>query len=217
MGRSRVQEKILIVEGSTEQRLIPELIESNGIRWELDDRTRIVHIEKLGGLENLTPEFIDTQLQASGLKNLGIIIDADDQPEQRWQSIRNRCNRCKCDLPSDLPKEGLVQHLERGIRFGIWMMPDNTKQGMLETFLTYLIPDREEPIWKFAQKSATHAHESGAPFKVSHRDKANIHTWLAWQNPPGEQLHGAVQRKIFEGKHPRAQIFVRWFRDLYEL
>jgi hypothetical protein len=74
MGRSRVQEKILIVEGSTEQRLIPELIESNGIRWELDDRTRIVHIEKLGGLENLTPEFIDTQLQASGLKNLGIII-----------------------------------------------------------------------------------------------------------------------------------------------
>jgi hypothetical protein len=216
MGRSRIKEKILIVEGATEQRMIPELIEANGIQWELDDRTHIVHIEKLDGLENLTSGFIETQLQESGLKNLGIIIDADDKPEQRWQSIRDRC-KCVVNLPPNLPSEGLVQDLEQKIRFGIWMMPDNIKQGMLETFLAYLIPDREEPVWEFAQKSVTQAREYGAPFKESHRDKANIHTWLAWQDPPGEQLHGAVQRKIFEGQHPRAQIFVRWFRDLYEL
>lgn len=217
MGRSRVQEKILIVEGVTEQRMIPELIEANGIRWELDDKTRIVHIEKLGGLENLTPEFIDTQLQASGLKNLGIIIDADENPEQQWKKIRDRCNRCECNLPLHLSREGLVQNLERGVRFGIWMMPDNTKQGMLETFLSYLIPDREDAIWEFAQKSAIQASEYGASFKKSHRDKANIHTWLAWQDPPGEQLHRAVKQKIFEGQHPRAKVFVQWFRDLYEL
>jgi len=28
--------------------------------------------------------------------------------------------------------------LESGIKFGVWMMPDNQSRGMLETFLAYL-------------------------------------------------------------------------------
>ncbi len=64
--------------------------------------------------------------------------------------------------------------------------------GMLETFLTYMIPDENEPIWNYAKTVVMEAKNLSAPFIENHTDKANIHTWLAWQNPPGRQLHNAV-------------------------
>nr|WP_293154524.1 DUF3226 domain-containing protein [Okeania sp. SIO2C9] len=55
------------------------------------------------------------------------------------------------------------------------------------------------------------------PFIENHTDQANIHTWLAWQNPPGRQLHNAVIERILNPKHPQAQIFINWFKTLYDL
>jgi hypothetical protein len=51
----------------------------------------------------------------------------------------------------------------------------------------------------------------------THCDKANIYTWLAWQNPPGRQLHQAIIERILNPQHPNAQKFVKWFKNLYGL
>ena len=56
------------------------------------------------------------------------------------------------------------------------MMPDNKMCGMLETFLTYMIPDENESIWNYAQTIVMEAKNLGAPFIKNHTDKANIHT-----------------------------------------
>jgi hypothetical protein len=48
-------------------------------------------------------------------------------------------------------------------------------------------------------------------------DKVNIYTWLAWQEQPGKQLHQALQSQILDPKHTKAQPFVDWFRQLYQL
>ncbi|WP_367267695.1 DUF3226 domain-containing protein [Okeania sp. SIO2C9] len=61
------------------------------------------------------------------------------------------------------------------------------------------------------------AKNKGVPFIENHTDQANIHTWLAWQNPPGRQLHNAVIERILNPKHPQAQIFINWFKTLYDL
>ncbi|WP_367267694.1 DUF3226 domain-containing protein [Okeania sp. SIO2C9] len=37
------------------------------------------------------------------------------------------------------------------IKFGVWVMPENKMSGMLETFLTYIIPDEKELLWNYAQ------------------------------------------------------------------
>ena len=58
----------------------------------------------------------------------------------------------------------------------------------------------------------------GAKIKPNHIDKANIYTWLAWQDKPEQQIGIAVKKKtIFDPTHPNAQKFVTWFKDLYEL
>ena len=96
-------------------------------------------------------------------------------------------------------------------------MPDNQTCGMLETFLAYMIPDTNESLWGFAQQSTQEATNQGANFTEYQIDKANIYTWLAWQNPPGRQLHQAVMEKILDPQHPNAQKFVTWFKELYGL
>jgi hypothetical protein len=106
---------------------------------------------------------------------------------------------------------------DNGTRVGVWIMPDNKLPGMLETFLGYLLPTSTSDLWSVAEKSVNEAKESGAPFIESHRQKAQIYTWLAWQKPPGRQLHQAIQQRILDPTHPEAVKFVAWFRNLYDL
>jgi len=212
-----VHKNVLLVEGSEDRRVIPELIEANGIDWG-DKKNPIVYIEDCEGYENLIkPGLISTQLKASGLSALGIIIDADEEPLARWQSIRNACLKSIPNLPDSLPETGLIHRTPNQINFGIWMMPDNQMRGMLETFLAYMIPDENQGLWQFAQEVTKEAIAKGAKFKATHRDKANIHSWLAWQDPPGRQLHQGVKQKILNPQHPKAELFVNWFKVLYDL
>lgn len=44
----------------------------------------------------------------------------------------------------------------------------------------------------YAGQVVTEASALGAPYRQTHRDKAELHTWLAWQDPPGLQVHLAV-------------------------
>lgn len=211
--------KKLLVEGFEDKRVIPELIEANGIIWEPEPGKYVVNIDSHGGINNLLdPDVIFTELQDSNLAALGLIVDADEEPIARWKSIRKVCLDSKIsNLPESLPEEGLIHSTTIGPKFGVWMMPDNQMRGMLETFLAYMVPDEEEPLWKYAGQTVTEAKNLGAPFKKTHKDKARIYTWLAWQNPAGRQLHDAVKQRILDPQHPKALAFVSWFKALYDL
>ncbi|NES75247.1 MULTISPECIES: DUF3226 domain-containing protein [unclassified Okeania] len=208
----------LLVEGAEDQRVIPYLIEANDIPWEDKNKQPFVYIESFDGIEKLlNKNVISTELKASGLSALGLMVDADDNSKDRWQSIRNVCLPSLPDFPENLPEIGLIHQTSFGVKFGVWVMPDNKISGMLETFLTYIIPDEKELLWNYAQTAVKEAKNQGAPFIENHTDKPNIHTWLAWQNTPGRQLHNAVMERILNPKHPQAQIFINWFKTLYDL
>ncbi len=223
--KDSIKPKKLLVEGASEKRIIPELMEKNGVLW--PNHQIPVWIDSHDGYENLVkPGGISGELIASDLTHLGIIVDADDnelldqnnKPIKRWQSLRNACLSAIPDLPEILPSTGLIHSAPNNIKFGIWIMPDNHNKGMLETFLAYLVPDQSDRLWQFAKTTAQEAKEKyQASFKEVHRDKANIYTWLAWQNEPGRQLHEAVKEPILNATHPKAQDFVNWFKRLYDL
>lgn len=208
----------LLVEGSEDLRVIPELIEANGITWERGPKQRIVEIKATDGVENLLrPDKIRTELADPTVQRLGILLDADDQPTQRWQRVRAECVAAFPDLPAAPPPEGAVVRNQEGKSLGIWLMPDNQSRGMLETFLAYLVPAGGSDLWAYLQEVVAEARQRGAPYRDAHRDKAAIHTWLALQDSPGSQLHQAVLQKILDPRSPHAQPFVAWFRRLYEL
>jgi len=213
--------KILLVEGKEDQRVIPYLMEANDIHW--SNKNPPVNIEDRNGYENLANSFAIQAYLKSGVTHLGIIVDADDNIISRWQSLRHACLLAISDLPQDLPTTGLLHTVDNknisqnSIRFGIWIMPDNQMGGMLETFLAYLILNESNELWTFAKQSVRTAKNHSAPFTGVQTDKANIYTWLAWQDPPGRQLHDAVKQRILEPKHSTAKAFVDWFKALYEL
>lgn len=220
------KEKLLLVEGATEKRAIPELVEANGITWEVGEpgaKNPIVFIDDYGGGDTkvINPAVISTELNATNRKALGLIVDADDDCAKRWQSIRNACQEFELDLPLNIDPKGFtcdtVKKNGKRVKFGVWIMPDNQTGGMLETFLAYLIKDESETLWKYSQQVVSEAKNKGANYKDTHLDKANIHTWLAWQDEPGNQLHIAVKKKILDPQHPKAQIFIDWFTKLYDL
>ncbi|MBS9392666.1 MAG: hypothetical protein HEQ29_05775 [Dolichospermum sp. LBC05a] len=226
MGKINKSKKLLVakrllVEGKSELRVFPQLIEKNGILWEDNQGEPIVSIKECDGYENITSELISTEFKATGLTHLGLIIDADFNVVERWQSIRNICLKLENindnDLPVKIPETGLIIDTIDNKKFGIWMMPDNQNRGMLETFLAYMIKDESEPLWQYTQEVVIEAKNRGAKFIDEHIDKAYIYSWLAWQKPPGRQLHNAIQEEILNPQHPKAQIFVKWFKDLYDL
>jgi hypothetical protein len=95
-------------------------------------------------------------------------------------------------------------------------MPDNVHAGMLETLLLTVRAGDPE-IHAHARAATSQARTLGAPFRDSHRDKAELYTWLAWQDPPGRQAHLAVHRHAPPPAPPATAPFVAWFRRLFRV
>lgn len=210
--------KKLLVEGIEDKFAIIHLMAKH-IRWGNSRDEWPVLVEVAGSVsELLDKDFLSVQLKASDSETLGIVLDANDSLDGRWRRTRTECTSIFPGMPQGFPAEGLIVANAGGQRFGVWIMPDNLSVGMLETFLAQLVPDREtNPLWQHACTAAEEAKSKGAPFKDVHLHKAQIHSWLAWQNPPGQQLHIAIISRCLDGASPCAAPFVAWFKKLYNL
>ena len=213
--RPRVQPRRLLVEGDTDKRVIPFLMEANGVAWGTADRPA-VYIAPYGGVgEMLKAGAIEGELSASGLEALGIVVDANGDARKRWAQIRRLCEAQVASLPEDLPTEGLRVTHASGPRFGVWIMPDNRSKGMLEDLLVQLVPSESESLFALARRCVGEAAEIGAPFKPAQLTKARVHTCLAWQDEPGRSLHQAVDHRVLDPTKAESKPFVRWFRSLF--
>ena len=209
--------KVLLVEGNEDKRVIPQLVEAAGILW-APNRTQIVDIVPFDGVDALLkPGEIETQLKRSRLTALGVLVDADESASGRWDSIRARIVEHYPNAPTIMPPPGVVLRSAGKPSFGAWVMPDNVNRGMLETFLMYLRPQGNQPLLDLSADIVSTAKSLGAPFSERHVDKAQIHSWLAWQEPPGRQLHNAIMEKMLTNQPRHLHAFIAWFRDLFAI
>jgi len=209
--------RLLLVEGETERRLLPELLEANGVVWSKDEVP--VYIEPMGGFDKFWRDgVIRTHLKAARREAVGLIFDADQLEDRRWKTAVSKC-RSFAELPALPPAEGWIgASTAEGPRFGVWMMPDNQSRGYLETFLHFLVRDSDDPLYQHAKNAVQGALERNAAFDpIRGRDKAEIHTLLAWQQEPGKQLHDAIKHRVLHPESDLAAPFVTWFRTLFEL
>lgn len=215
MTLRRTYPRVLIVEGKNEQRVFPYLLELAGIPWPDDDRP--VKIEEQDGISNiLAPGFIEATLKASGVTAVGIVVDADADPVSRWKQLWARIAASYPGFPEELPAMGAVHAVADKPRIGVWVMPDNVRTGMLETLLLALRVG-DPALHDHARDATSQAKTLGAPFRDNHREKAELHAWLAWQDPPGRQLHEAVRDRRLPPDPQVMNPFVGWFRQLFEL
>jgi hypothetical protein len=203
--------KTLLVEGKDDQHVIYAIRDI----YEIPKNT--FTIEELGGVENVLKKTDLILIDGSPDICLGIVIDADEDINARWQSVSSILEKAGYkDLPDSPDTNGTIIKQEFLPTFGVWIMPDNKiESGYLETFLTHLVPENSKS-WEHAKNSVAALEEK--PFiktKVDHTTKAEIHTFLAWQEEPGKPFGQSITAKYLQADNPKCQNFVNWLNRLF--
>lgn len=215
MGPRRDHPNRLLVEGKDELRVLPELLELAGVPWPKGGEP--VWIEEKVGVDSLLgPHVISTTAKASGVQAIGVIVDANGDPAARWRAVHARLSEIDPAVPDERPTGGLIHAPAGKLRLGAWLMPDNVATGMLETMLLALRADAAA-LHAHARAAIDDARNLGAPVRAAHQAKAELHTWLAWQDPPGRQLHDAVRARLLVPAPEVTAPFVAWFRALFQV
>ena len=207
----------LIVEGADDLHSVVGLMRAH-VDWPTPKDQAPVFIEPVGGADEILRDgVLSTFLKSPPIKILGVMLDADENATGRFQRFRELCVGAFPDLPKKMPAGGLVADNGQGKRLGLWVMPDNVSEGYMEVFLSYLVPNQQEPVWKHAIASVSSAIELQCGCREAHVSKANLFTWLAWQDPPGRSPGLALTHKVLDPAAPSASAFVKWFVNLYQL
>jgi hypothetical protein len=224
MAASELHPRVLYVEGKYDKFVLAEILEKNGVEW--PRRNPPIWIEEIHpSTQNLiTTAEVDRKLQRRlrdtwkqrEFEALGIVVDADQDANAAWQRVQGWTQTLNLVLPATIASVTGFHHTHSdGRRFGAWVMPDNQGPGMLETWLASLIREEARPLFDWTPDVLQQAKTRGATFREVHYDKARVHCWLSWQDPPGEQLHHSVQNELLDAKCASAAPFVAWAKRLF--
>ena len=207
----------LHVEGTDDSHAIRHLLIRHGVDYDQDPwPSEYPWIEGIGGKPELLAG-VETAIRASTERSVGFVLDANSSLRDCWNAILSCLRNVGVEAPAAIPRDGFVGEAEAyRARVGVWIIPDNRRDGALEDFLRDLV-DEEDPLLPHAEESANRAKEPGARFSENDTRKAVLHTWLAWQREPGVPYGTAIRARYFRDDSPAAQTFVTWFRTVFHI
>lgn len=203
--------RILLVEGVDDEHVMKHICGNHGIPH-LDE------IKEHGGVSKLL-ESVPVRIKASEEGDVvGIVIDADTDMHGRWQSIRDRIATMGYDAPDAPAPEGTIVDAPEGTllpRLGVWVMPDNRTDGILENFLRFLVP-QPSVLLDHVENSVADIPDRERRFRLPEdKPKAVIHTWLAWQQEPGKPFGTAITERFLDPNVAEARVIASWLRRLF--
>ncbi len=201
--------KTLLVEGDDDKHVRRNICSKRGI-------STIDEVQGLGGHTALLEGF-SARLKVSQEGDVvGIVIDADTDPNARWQSIRDRLGGVGYqNVPTQPdPKGPIIEPPGETLlpRVGVWIMPDNQSTGKLEDFLPHLVPQTDALI-DYATDVVDGLPEQR--FRDQDRPKVVMHTWLAWQEKPGRPYGTAIEIGYLKLDVPQVDGLVSWLERLF--
>lgn len=199
----------LLVEGSDDAQVMFHLLRHYKLHSQITIQSR-------EGIDTLL-ERLEVDLMRSAETRLGIIVDADIDLATRWQSLHDRLAKAGYTGAPFAPDPAgtIIMQVGRPL-VGLWLMPDNALPGMLEDFMSLLIPPKDV-LWPMAQGSVQQVIATERRFPATQQMKANVHTWLAWQEEPGKPMGQAVTKQYFVPDAPYAQQLIAWMRQLFDI
>jgi hypothetical protein len=170
-------------------------------------------VKSLDGIDNLFKQL--PVVLKNKPKTIGIVIDADQNIEKRWESLKKLLLPLGYEFPKKPTESGTILRSLNKTTIGVWIMPNNRLSGMLEDFMKYLIPENDKLLPKAESILKELEKESVEKYKPIHRSKALIHTWLAWQEDPGTPFGLAITKKYFSTDEENCKIFINWLNELF--
>lgn len=221
MARS---DSTLLVEGEADRGFFEALCRS----LHLDPRVEVAPPRRFGARRdskqavfNIVPTLLDNLLDREGAR-LAVVVDADSHEhgggfertvEQFSRKVAEYGYHRSSGAAASQP--GVLFAHEDGLKdLGLWVMPNNADEGMLEHWIAQCVSAEEQP-------RLAHAHRVidelpfDPKFKALHRFKADIATWLAWQARPGEGLYNSVEAGLLDSTSPLYIGLTVWLERIF--
>lgn len=219
--------KVLLVEAESDRGLFEQIFKALSLNPEIRVACpREINPESRNGKQavfNLTSillkQFADSDLGEQ--RKLAVVIDADYETEgglgygKTVEQFIEIVGGHDFELATEENNSnGLVfRHPDQLADLGLWVMPNNVNDGMLEDWLKACVHEDEQALFNHAESVV----ESLEPkkFKPIHQTKAEIATWLAWQDQPGHGLYQAQKANLLDKSKPLYSQLTSWLTRIY--
>ncbi len=219
--------KVLIVEGKEDQSLVCALLKKiNGATIKSTNPKEVKVNNKLflqvydaDGVDNAKIKFKQFIKDRDQYETVGLMVDLDSGKEaniqSRWQFFKDTAKESYgYSVPDRFDNAALMfESIANYPKIGLWLMPDNATEGMLEDFAIKLIKEDDILI--------AHSNDIviGLPekrFRPSYNSKAILHTWLAWQEYPNADIWRGFDNNYFDVTNQLCVGFMHWIEEMYK-
>lgn len=194
---------LLLVEGWIDKTIVRSIVELNQSVPEIE-------IKPCRGIDKLIGN-IKNAIEEEDRIAVGIMVDANSNPIDRWNMISDQIKVTEINPPDDLDPKGVI--IEDFPRVGVWLMPDNKTPGEIEDFVAKLIP-HNDPIWPKAQRYIDNIPEEHRRFSSTKITKAKTFAWVSTRKRPG-LIDSAINSQDLDLSRDSYKSFVRWLEELY--
>ena len=202
-GSATPKERVLLVEGPDDKHTVINLcrVSSNVPGFCILDKE---------GKDNLLKS-VRGEILAEDRVAVGILLDANDDLNARWQAVTGRLRDADVQPPDSPAPNGTI--IEGSPRVGVWLMPDNNSPGELEDFVERMIP-HNDAVWPLSQNYISSIPVADRKFAKGKTTRAKVHAWLAAREEP-RKMGQAIGVGDLDAKTVEAQHFVVWLRQLF--
>lgn len=197
--------QLLLVEGKNDLMVFTNIFKKHKVKesFKIEDKNGFTEIFKS------LPIYFKTDT-----KTIGVVLDADSSLQNKWQRLKDLLTSQGYN-PDNLGLNGTILTADHLPKFGVWIMPNNQKNGMLEDFVKHLVP-KDDKVMPFVEEKIDELEVKKLnKYKSIHKSKARIHTWLAWQEDPGIPMGLAINKTYLDPNAELSQHFVNWIDNLF--
>jgi hypothetical protein len=217
------QKNILLVEGDADRGFFEALLQ----RWQFSVRTIDVCTPRDAGhhkdskqaafaviQKTYLPQLADGQIE-----RLAVIVDADRAKHgggypRTVQQLTGVLGTFGYAVQRSSAPGLVFQHHDGLPDIGVWVMPGNADDGTLEDWIKQTLHPQESGLMSHV-RSAIDQIPGGPKFKPLRRSKAEVATWLAWQENPDHGLWQAAQPLLLDESAPLLSGFKDWLGRVF--
>ena len=196
--------RLLLVEGKDEVNLLGRLIKDC-----LKDDGQGIQILDVGSKDNFRPNLMAIKIAAQSettLHSIGIIRDADDNPQGSFDSV--------CGSLRSAGYEPPVAHAEFSNAtpsIGVFIVPDGSQSGAIETLCRRSVQDEDAAkcVDEYMECLTTHN-----ALQSNNADKTFTHAYLAAMRNPVARVGEGAQQGVWDFQSPAFDALSQFVRDL---
>lgn len=218
---AKISTHVLLVEGYADRDFFEQVCKL----FNLNPLVQVATSKDFQGIRNtkedvfkLLPNLLK-QIEAGEIERLAVVVDADKSEHgSGYEKTINKVSEiaAKHDFTLAVNQvNGLNFNHDGGLAdFGLWIMPNNQDEGMLENFIKQCVKADEQPLFNHAVQAIQNIPEP-KKFKQHHDTKAEIATWLAWQKLLGHGLHYAVSDDLLDTNNALFLGLEQWLKKIF--